>query len=135
MTRLALTIDPTHPAFAGHFPKRPIVPGVVLLDQSLRALAANLGLDEEMIASTICRIGAAKFLSPVDPGEALRLEVEATSRPASTSTTSATLSASTAYTLRVFAGEAAGERLAVTGTVSFEPRDANAANAASAASV
>lgn len=142
MTRLALSIDAAHPAFAGHFPARPIVPGVVLLDRSLRAIAANFGLDDEAIASTICRIGAAKFLSPVGPGEALRLEVEATSRAGSASvaalrTTSTAPSARApaptfiTYTLRVFAGEAAGERLAMTGTVSFEPRDADAANAAS----
>ena len=140
MTRLAFAIDAAHPAFAGHFPARPIVPGVVLLDQSLRAIAATFGLDDEAIASTICKIGTAKFLSPVGPGEALRLEVEAMSRPGGGSATASTAASnraptpSTTYALRVFAGEAAGERLAVTGTVSFEWRDANAANAASAPS-
>ncbi|MGI9026126.1 MAG: 3-hydroxyacyl-ACP dehydratase FabZ family protein, partial [Burkholderiaceae bacterium] len=97
MTRLALTaIDPSHPAFAGHFPARPIVPGVVLLDQSLRAIAATFGLEEETMASTICAIGVAKFLSPVGPGEALRLEVEVTCKPGGVSATGSISSASSA---------------------------------------
>jgi 3-hydroxymyristoyl/3-hydroxydecanoyl-(acyl carrier protein) dehydratase len=33
-----LTIAAEHPALAGHFPGSPIVPGVVLLDEMVRAL-------------------------------------------------------------------------------------------------
>ncbi len=119
MTRLALAVDASHPAFAGHFPSRAVVPGVVLLDESLRAIAANFG--EDAIADTVCRIGFAKFLSPVGPGEALRLEVEAASRPADASG-----APSVGYAFSVFAGAAASERLAVTGTIMFEPRVARA---------
>lgn len=60
------TVLPEHPAFPGHFPGRPITPGVVLLDQALIFLGQELGVP---IAS--CRLGAAKFLSPVEPGETL----------------------------------------------------------------
>ncbi|MDR1994752.1 hypothetical protein [Azonexus sp.] len=49
-----------HPAFAGHFPSRPIVPGVVLLDRVIRLIAAECG-------SRIAAIGNAKFLSPAGP--------------------------------------------------------------------
>ncbi len=119
MTELALAIDAAHPAFVGHFPSRPVVPGVVLLDQSLRAIAttmaATFGIDEETIAAMICRIVSAKFLSPVGPGEALRLEVEATTRPPS-----APGAPSPRYALRLFAGTSANERLAMTGSVSFD---------------
>ena len=61
-----------HPAFAGHFPGRPIVPGVVLLDQSLlRAGALPEG-------RRWC-IAQAKFLRPVGPGEMLRWSFTPTS--------------------------------------------------------
>lgn len=123
MTCVPLAIDAAHPAFPGHFPSRAIVPGVVLLDASLRALEAHFDIDKETIASTTCRIGSAKFLSPVAPGEALRLEVDATigagDEPGPRSSS---------YKLRVFAGAAGQERMAVTGIVSFEPRSVRAAD-------
>ena len=60
------TVPPEHPAFPGHFPGRPITPGVVLLDQALIFLGQALGAP-----LSACRLGAAKFLSPVAPGETL----------------------------------------------------------------
>lgn len=69
-----LIIAPDHPAFAGHFPGAPIVPGVVLLDaavhtvlQALRPSASGDGV------KAICQISSAKFLSPVGPGETLTI--------------------------------------------------------------
>ncbi len=50
-----------HPAFAGHFPGRPIVPGVLLLDRLLAAVGRP------------CDVASAKFLSPVGPGETVEL--------------------------------------------------------------
>lgn len=71
-----LFIAPDHPAFAGHFPGTPIVPGVVLLDAVVHALlrtvrpsASGDGFD----TTPVCQISAAKFLSPVGPGETLTL--------------------------------------------------------------
>ena len=55
-----------HPAFAGHFPGAPILPGVMLLDTALHAIAAATG-----IALDICEISSVKFLSPASPGEEL----------------------------------------------------------------
>ena len=103
MTRLPLFIAADHPAFAGHFPSHPVVPGVVLLDLSLRAIG---GVRAAATRAPI-RISSAKFLSMVGPGDPLRLECEA-----SNSTMS--------WTLRVFAGEAANERLAMTSLVVLE---------------
>jgi predicted LPLAT superfamily acyltransferase len=60
-----LTIAAEHPAFAGHFPGTPILPGVVLLDEMLHALGPRQW-----------RIGSAKLLKPVVPGEALQIEHE-----------------------------------------------------------
>jgi 3-hydroxyacyl-[acyl-carrier-protein] dehydratase len=62
-------IAPDHPAFAGHFPGTPILPGALLLDEALSALAAALDLD-------LCQwqITAAKFLEPVRPGDVITVE-------------------------------------------------------------
>lgn len=57
-----------HPAFAGHFPGTPILPGVLLLDMALHAIAVSAGIGLEA-----CEIGAVKFLSPVEPGETLEI--------------------------------------------------------------
>jgi 3-hydroxyacyl-[acyl-carrier-protein] dehydratase len=59
-----LLIPSDHPAFEGHFPGAPIVPGVVLLDGALHAMAADLGLALEG-----CTLTAVKFKSVVRPGQ------------------------------------------------------------------
>ena len=66
-----LTIGAEHPALAGHFPGTPIVPGVVLLDAALRAVELDAAT-----AARRWRIGTAKFVSLVRPGEELMLEHE-----------------------------------------------------------
>lgn len=69
-----LLIAPDHPAFAGHFPGAPIVPGVVLLDAAVHAVLQALRPSTSGSGSrTSCQISAAKFLSPVGPGEPLTL--------------------------------------------------------------
>ncbi|MEF8712186.1 MAG: hypothetical protein V5B39_01190 [Accumulibacter sp.] len=55
-----------HPAFSGHFPDRPIVPGVVLLDRALHFAEALLGRP-----AVVWQIARSKFFSPVGPGQAL----------------------------------------------------------------
>lgn len=71
MGNLTLTIGAEHPALVGHFPGAPVVPGVLLLDEMVRAAEAQLAP-----ASVHWRIGSAKFLKPVRPGETLTLEHE-----------------------------------------------------------
>jgi 3-hydroxyacyl-[acyl-carrier-protein] dehydratase len=68
-----LRIPEDHPAFAGHFPGRPIVPGVLLLDATVHALAQLL-----RPATSGCQISAAKFHSPVTPGETLLISLDTT---------------------------------------------------------
>ena len=70
--RCALNIAPDHPAFAGHFPGQPIVPGVVLLDEAACALARALKLDRPL-----WQVGNVKFIRPVGPGEAVFLNWKA----------------------------------------------------------
>jgi 3-hydroxyacyl-[acyl-carrier-protein] dehydratase len=102
MTELILAIDAQHPAFEGHFPSHPIVPGVVLLDHSLRAIDAHRHGHANGVA---CRLGSVKFLSMVGPGELLRLEFEATGDDS--------------VRLRVYAGERNAERLAMNAAVTY----------------
>ncbi|MBW6401915.1 hypothetical protein KPL78_28980 [Roseomonas sp. HJA6] len=59
----AVTIGPDHPALPGHFPGRPIVPGVLLLDQVIAAARDAFALP----APT--SLPRAKFAAPVLPGE------------------------------------------------------------------
>jgi len=63
------TIPADHPAFAGHFPGNPTVPGVVLLDIALHAITSATGID-----LAICEISTVKFLSPVSPNEQISIQ-------------------------------------------------------------
>ena len=77
-----LTIAPDHPAFAGHFPGAPIVPGVVLLDAAVHAMLqmprpATAGDAGDKSTGKTCRISAVKFTSPVGPGETLTISCTA----------------------------------------------------------
>ena len=71
----SLRIPADHPSFAGHFPGRPLLPGVVLLAEVLEAALAEPAL-AAMIGRTP-RIASAKFQSPVPPGSELRLQFRA----------------------------------------------------------
>jgi 3-hydroxyacyl-[acyl-carrier-protein] dehydratase len=62
--RVELCVAADHPAFAGHFPGHPIVPGALLIDLAIRAVAQATGRQ-------ISAVAQAKFLSPALPGEAL----------------------------------------------------------------
>lgn len=65
-----VAIAADHPAFAGHFPGRPILPGVVLLGLAARALGNALGRPVPP-----CEIASAKFLRPVGPDTELRIRL------------------------------------------------------------
>jgi 3-hydroxyacyl-[acyl-carrier-protein] dehydratase len=67
----ALPLAADHPAYAGHFPGRPILPGVVLLAEAMAAIAQATGQGPERW--TLANV---KFLEPVTPGTALALRHE-----------------------------------------------------------
>lgn len=66
--------------FAGHFPDRPIMPGVLIVEalaQAAGVLAVeSLGLTGSGKLVYFMAIDGAKFRAPVEPGVLLRLEVE-----------------------------------------------------------
>ena len=63
------TIAAEHPALAGHFPGAPVLPGVLLLDEMVRVVESGSNGGR-------WRIGRAKFVRPVHPGETLTLGQE-----------------------------------------------------------
>ncbi len=62
------TVPLDHPAFAGHFPGTPILPGVVLLDMALQAITHAYGSMFKGLT-----IKSVKFLSPAQPGDELTI--------------------------------------------------------------
>jgi 3-hydroxyacyl-[acyl-carrier-protein] dehydratase len=59
------------PTFAGHFPGRPLLPGVFQLEMA--RLAAEWALSSPLALREVRR---AKFLHPILPGETVRLELK-----------------------------------------------------------
>lgn len=58
-----------HPAAPGHFPGNPIIPGALLLSETLRAIETNLD-----IKLSPGRLASVKFLHPTRPGDRIRIE-------------------------------------------------------------
>lgn len=58
-----------HPAAQGHFPGNPIIPGAVLLSETLSAIETGLG-----VSLWPCLIKSAKFVHPVRPGDRVAIE-------------------------------------------------------------
>ena len=69
----ALDIACDHPAFAGHFPGAPLLPGAALLCEVLEAALAEPHLAARLGATP--RVAAAKFLAPVRPGAHLTVRL------------------------------------------------------------
>ena len=67
----ALAVARDHPAYEGHFPGQPILPGVVILAEVLAAIARATSIPVEQ-----WQVSNAKFLDPVTPGTALTLSHE-----------------------------------------------------------
>lgn len=63
-----LTIAADHPCLDGHFPGRPLVPGVVLLEAVAQMLREQAGL-------RLVRVLEAKFLAPLVPDRQAMLTV------------------------------------------------------------
>ena len=101
-----VTIGVDHPSLAGHFPGHPVVPGVVMLGEIMNAI-------REIIKEHIEFVGmpAAKFLSPLNPGEPLtiRLEQQGDGVTEFTCTTGSRLIASGCLQYRIIADDSPGD--------------------------
>ena len=78
----------------GHFAGNPIIPGAVLLSDTLAAIAESLGA-----AIEICEIKTAKFFHPVRPGE--RMSIDYSSLHGGIVTFTCTVNSKTVLTGRV----------------------------------
>lgn len=65
----AFAVATDHPAFDGHFPDHPILPGVALLAEVMEAARSEPALAAAIGAEP--RIAVVKFLAPVLPGASL----------------------------------------------------------------
>jgi 3-hydroxyacyl-[acyl-carrier-protein] dehydratase len=70
--RVPLQVEADHPSLAGHFPGRPVVPGVLLLDHVLDAVEAWL----DAPLPQPLRLPQVKFVQPLLPGEPACIELE-----------------------------------------------------------
>ena len=69
------------PCFQGHFPHRPVFPGVLTLEAIAQAAAilASVSMDQEAGEDTVylfAGIDKARFKRPVEPGDQMVIEVE-----------------------------------------------------------
>lgn len=65
------TVPAGHPCLPGHFPGRPVVPGVVLLDHAAALVAADTG-------RALLGYAAVRFLHPVLPEQEVEVVREDT---------------------------------------------------------
>jgi 3-hydroxymyristoyl/3-hydroxydecanoyl-(acyl carrier protein) dehydratase len=63
-----VTVDAEHPALPGHFPGHHVVPGVVMLGEIMNAIREMADEELEFVG-----MPSVKFMSPLKPGESLRI--------------------------------------------------------------
>lgn len=66
--RTVFCLPPDHPSLPGHFPGRPLVPGVLVLEGVAQAL-------REWRNQRLARVREVKFLAPLHPEEIAELEL------------------------------------------------------------
>jgi 3-hydroxyacyl-[acyl-carrier-protein] dehydratase len=72
-----LTVDAQNPLFAGHFPARPILPGVLMFEAVAQTAAVMMGSAapaEAVSAALLAAVNRFRFFVPVAPNTPLRIE-------------------------------------------------------------
>ena len=76
-------VDPANPIFAGHFPAKPILPGVFLIEAMAQTAGVMLGsatpeggAGSKGGLALLAAVNRFKFLKPVTPGQNLRIETK-----------------------------------------------------------
>jgi len=74
-------VDPADPIFAGHFPAKPILPGVLLIEAVAQTAGVMLGASALQAGTgggvaLLAAVNRFKFLKPVTPGQELRIETK-----------------------------------------------------------
>jgi 3-hydroxyacyl-[acyl-carrier-protein] dehydratase len=83
------SVTMNEPFFVGHFPAKPVMPGVLILEALAQACALlavrSMGADEDVNdkITFLMSIDGAKFRRPVVPGDRLELHVEVVKRKGS----------------------------------------------------
>ena len=80
--RALKNVSINEPYFMGHFPHRPVMPGVLMLEALAQAAALRSFADSNLQSDTnsviyFVGIDGARFKRPVEPGDQLLLEVTA----------------------------------------------------------
>lgn len=69
------------PFFQGHFPEKPVMPGVLIIESMAQVAGVLIGKrveDSYKKLMLLASIESAKFRRPVEPGDQLRIEAEIT---------------------------------------------------------
>ncbi len=73
-------VDPADPIFAGHFPAKPILPGVLLIEAVAQTAGVMLGSAAPQVAregvALLAAVNRFKFFKPVTPGREVRIETK-----------------------------------------------------------
>ena len=71
------TVDPSEPFFQGHYPDRPIMPGVLIFESIFQTGAIMMGkrIANEGKIPVLTRVNNVKLKHAVNPGDTLQIEV------------------------------------------------------------
>ncbi len=74
-------VSANEPFFTGHFPEKPVMPGVLIIEAMAQVAGVLIGKkteDPQTKLMLLASIEGARFRQPVEPGDQLRIEAELT---------------------------------------------------------